>query len=165
MQSSNVSFLRIVIQRQIQLIFCCKMILFLQRPIFINIWILCRVLCPGKRHFSLSFLLKIPIFACKTCYASLIGARTQCYDPHDDVIKWKHFSPLLAICAGNSPVTGEYPTERPATRNFDVFFDLRLNKRLGKQSRRRWFETSSHPLWRHCNFRCCIAGYMNNFFP
>ena len=40
------------------------------------------------------------------------------------------FSALLAICAGNSPVSGEFPTQRPVTRSFDVFFDLRLNKRL-----------------------------------
>ena len=44
------------------------------------------------------------------------------------------FSALLAICAGNSPVPGEFPTQRPATQSFDVFFDLRLNKRLSKQS-------------------------------
>ena len=37
------------------------------------------------------------------------------------------FSALLAICAGNSPVRGEFPTERPVTRSFDVFFDLRLD--------------------------------------
>ena len=50
---------------------------------------------------------------------------------------WRHqmetFSALLALWAGNSPVTGEFPTQRPVTRNFDVFFDLRLNKRLSKQ--------------------------------
>ena len=43
---------------------------------------------------------------------------------------WRHemekFSALLALCAGNSPVTGEFPSQRPATRSFDVFFDLRL---------------------------------------
>ena len=44
------------------------------------------------------------------------------------------FSALLAICAGNSPVTGKFPTLRPVTRSFDVFFDLRLNKQLSKQS-------------------------------
>ena len=43
------------------------------------------------------------------------------------------FSLLLAICAGNSPVTGEFPAQRPVTRIFDVFVDLRLNKRLSKQ--------------------------------
>ena len=36
------------------------------------------------------------------------------------------FSALLAICAGNSPVTSEFSSQRPVTRNFDVFFDLRL---------------------------------------
>ena len=36
------------------------------------------------------------------------------------------FSALLAICAGNSPVPGEFLTQRPVTRSFDVFFDLRL---------------------------------------
>ena len=40
------------------------------------------------------------------------------------------FSALLAICGGNSPVTGEFPTQRPVTRSFGVFFDLRLNGRL-----------------------------------
>ena len=45
---------------------------------------------------------------------------------------WRHqmetFSMLLAICAGNSPVPGEFPTQRPVTRSFDVFFDLaRIN--------------------------------------
>ena len=44
------------------------------------------------------------------------------------------FTALLAVCEGNSPVPGEFPTQRPVTRIFDVFFDLRLNKRLSKQS-------------------------------
>ena len=60
-------------------------------------------------------------------------------------------SALLAICAGNSPITGEFPTQRPLTRRFNVFFDLRLNIWLSKQSRRGWFETPSFSLWRHCN--------------
>ena len=64
---------------------------------------------------------------------------------------WRHqmvtFSPLPAICAGNSPVTGEFPTQRPVTRSFDVFFDLRLNKRLNKQSWGWWFEMPSRPIW------------------
>ena len=55
------------------------------------------------------------------------------------------------VTVGNSPVTGDFPSHRPVTRSFDVFFDLRLNKRLCKQSRRRWFETPSLSLWRHCN--------------
>ena len=42
------------------------------------------------------------------------------------------FSALLALCAVNSPVTGEFPSQRPVARSFDVFFDLRLNKQLKK---------------------------------
>ena len=61
------------------------------------------------------------------------------------------FSTLLALCEGNPPVTGGFPSQRPVMQSFDVFFDLRLNKRLSKQSRRRWFETPSCSLWRCCN--------------
>ena len=68
---------------------------------------------------------------------------------------WCHqmetFSALLAICAGNSLVPGEFPTQRPVTRSFDVFFDLRLIKWLRKQSWGWWFETLSRPLWHYCN--------------
>ena len=63
------------------------------------------------------------------------------------------FSALLTFCAGNSPVPGEFPAQRPVTRSFDVFFDLRLNERLSKQSWGWWFEKLSRPLWRHCNSR------------
>ena len=58
---------------------------------------------------------------------------------------------VTAICAGNSPISGESPAQRPVTRGFDVFFDLRLIKRLSKHSRGWWFETLSRPLLRHCN--------------
>ena len=68
---------------------------------------------------------------------------------------WRHqmekVSALLAICAGNSPVPGEFPTQRPVTRSFDVYFDLRPDKRLSKQLWGWWFETLSHSLWRHRN--------------
>ena len=69
--------------------------------------------------------------------------------------RWRHqmetFSALLAICAGNSPVPAEFPTQGPVTRSFDVFFDLLLNKRLSKQSWGWRFETLSRPLWRQWN--------------
>ena len=70
---------------------------------------------------------------------------------HDDVIKWNIFSALLAICAENSPVTGEFPAQRSVSRSFDVLIELGLNKRLRKQSWGWWFETVSRPLLRHCN--------------
>ena len=78
-----------------------------------------------------------------------------CIPSHEKSRWWRHqmetFSALLALCAGNSPATGEFPTQRPVTRSCLVFFDLRMNKRLSKQSRRQWFKTPSRSLWRHCN--------------
>ena len=52
---------------------------------------------------------------------------------------WGHnhmetFSVLLALCAGNTPATIEFPSQRPVIQSFDVFFDLCLNRRLSKQS-------------------------------
>ena len=62
---------------------------------------------------------------------------------HDDAIKWKHFPRYWPFVRG-------IPPQRPVTRRFDVFFDLRLNKRLSKQSWGWLFETPSRSLWRHC---------------
>ena len=64
---------------------------------------------------------------------------------------------------GNSPVPGEFPAQRPVTRSFDVFFDLRLNKRLSKQSWGWWFETPSRPLWRYCNVRFICKNYLQEY--
>ena len=68
---------------------------------------------------------------------------------------WRHqmetFSPLRALCLDNSPVARELRSQRPVMQSFDVFFDLRLNERLSKQSWGWWFETPSRPLWRHYN--------------
>ena len=71
---------------------------------------------------------------------------------------WRHqmetYSASLAFCGAE--FTGEFQAQRPVMRSFDVFFDLSLNKRLSKQSRRRWFETPSRSLWRHCNYKCML---------
>ena len=56
-------------------------------------------------------------------------------------------------------VIGQFPSQRPVMRSFDIFFDLRLNKRLSNQSRGWWFETPSHSLWRHRNV------IRNQWFP
>ena len=69
---------------------------------------------------------------------------------------WRHhietFSALLALCVGNSPVTDEFPSQRPVTRGFDVSLICALNKRLSKQSGGWWFETWSNitRYWTHC---------------
>ena len=47
-------------------------------------------------------------------------------------------------------------SQRPVTRSFDVFFDLRLNQ----QWRRRWFETPLRILWRHCNVELKLHGLL-----
>ena len=84
----------------------------------------------------------------------------------DVITWWRHqmetFSALLALCAGNSPVTGEFPSQRPVPRRFDVFFDLRLNKRFRKPSGGWWFETPSWSLWRQCNVS---QTTVSNAFP
>ena len=60
------------------------------------------------------------------------------------------FSPLVFPCEGKSLVTREFPAQRQVKRSFDVFFNLRMNKQLSKQSWGWWFETPSCSLWRHC---------------
>ena len=81
---------------------------------------------------------------------------------------WHHqmetFSALLALCAGNWMVSDEFPSQRPVTRSFNVFFDPHLNKRLSKELRRRWFETPLPPLWRHCgdSLACCYLRLLRN---
>ena len=60
---------------------------------------------------------------------------------------------VTGLCAGNSPVPGEFTAQRPVTRSFDVFCDLHPNKRLSKQWWGWWFATPLCPLWRHINER------------
>ena len=66
---------------------------------------------------------------------------------------WRHqmetLSALLTLCGGNPPVTGGFPSQRPVTQK--LFWGMRLNKRLMKQSRGRWFESPPSSFWRHCN--------------
>ena len=68
---------------------------------------------------------------------------------------WRHqmetFSALLALCSGNSPVTGEFPAQRPMTRRLMFSLICALNKRFSKQSWGWWFVTPSRSLWRQCN--------------
>ena len=81
---------------------------------------------------------------------------------HDDVIKWKHFPRCWSLVRG---FPRWFPRQRPVTRIFDVFFDLLLHKRLGKQSWHWWFETPSRPLWHQYNANvkfhvrnvCCLS--------
>ena len=86
--------------------------------------------------------------------------------PHHPYTWWRHqmepFSALLVLCAGKSPVSGEFPSQRPVTRSFGVFFYLRVNKRLSKQSWGWWFETLSRSLWRHRNDASYGASFLGS---
>ena len=70
-------------------------------------------------------------------YNGAVTYETQSHQFTVQITWWRHqmktFSALLAICAGKSTVSGEFPAQRPVTRSFDAFFDRRLNKRLSKQ--------------------------------
>ena len=90
-------------------------------------------------------LFMVPVRAGHVCLISVIVAFAVLvhqldiiYFIHKWNAWWRHqmetFSALLAICAGNSPVSGEFPAQRPVTRSFDVFFDLCPNKRLSEHS-------------------------------
>ena len=80
---------------------------------------------------------------------------------------WCHqmvaFSALLSICSGNSPVTSEFPTQRPVTRSCDFFY-MRLNERSSKQLCDWCSETPSRPLWRHCNIMILRVLNASNLF-
>ena len=95
-------------------------------------------------------------YATVCCFISSLMAKcNHVSDEHILFTWWRHqmetFFALLAFSAGNSPVAGLFPTQRAMTRSFVVFFDLRLSKRLGKQSQRRWFGTSLRSLWLRCS--------------
>ena len=76
--------------------------------------------------------------------------------------KFGSFRSMMTSSNGNifhvtGHLCGEFTGHRwiPRTKDSDAelwcFFDLRLNKRLSKQSRCWWFETPSCPIWRHRN--------------
>ena len=88
-------------------------------------------------------------------YIHMLSWLSQGISHHDDVIKWKHFSRYWPFVGD---FTGELPGQRPVTRRFGAFFDLRLNKRVNKQSWGWWFETTSSSLLLHCN----VEGFIMN---
>ena len=83
---------------------------------------------------------KLVVFTTRTCSAlswqvmlmvvNILGLWVQTWWRH----KMETFFALLSLCAGNSPVTGESPSQRPVARRIDVFFDLCLNKRLSRDA-------------------------------
>ena len=74
------------------------------------------------------------------------------------------YSTLLALCEGNPLVTGGFPSQRPVTRSFNVFFDMRLNKGLSKQARHRWYKTPSCSLWGQRDVLCTVTKLSQGIF-
>ena len=71
---------------------------------------------------------------------------------HDDVIKWRFPCYWTFVRGIHRPRwIPRKKAKRPVTRSLDVFFDLRLYKRLSKQPWGWWIETPSWSLWRQCN--------------
>ena len=68
-------------------------------------------------------------------------------------VDWSNFFMMTSSNGNIFRVTGPLCGEFTGLRSFDVFFDLRLIKRLNKHSRGWWFETLSSPLWRYRNVR------------
>ena len=86
-----------------------------------------------------------------------------CFVSDLNLKSFKFKSTMMTSSNGNifrvtGHLSGEFPPQRPVTRSFDVFFDLRLNKRLSKQSWGWWFETLWRSLWR---LRNDSYGYCN----
>ena len=117
-------------------------------------------------------VITLPMFTHTVIHTPAIPPRKAPWIQTVPCVQWRHqmetFSALLAFCVGNSPVTGEFPTQRSVTRSFDVLFDQRLNKQLSKQSWGWRFEMPSRSLWRQCNVeqpsRGAIGHQWHNLF-
>ena len=83
---------------------------------------------------------------------------------HDDVIKWKHFPRNWPFVRGIHRTPVNSPHTKAGDAEFDVFFDLRLNKQMNTQSWGWWFETLPHPLWRHCNVKWAALNWLRRWF-
>ena len=80
-------------------------------------------------------------------WSSIKNCRLHKHISHGDEIKWKLFCITEPLWGESTAVSVGFPSQRPVTRSFDVYFDLRLNKRVIRQSRRWWFETAWRSLF------------------
>ena len=119
-----------------------------------NVWQIRQIFVLRHRLKMCDFLYELPI----NFYVSVkfsVAPMVQVLTLGRSWSWWRHhmgtFSALPTLCEGNPRVTGGFRSQRPLTRSFDVLFDLRLNIRLSKHSRRWWFETPPRLLWRLCN--------------
>ena len=99
---------------------------------FLFHWPLWRELTKGQWHLVLSLGLDwISFWTKNRVVCDLCSCDVNVMEIHQGQLGtlpwWRHqmetFYASLAICAGNSPVTGKIPVQRPVTQSFDVFFD------------------------------------------
>ena len=113
-------------------------------------------LCTRCDPASQCFFSPCPFFTCSSCQGDVVNVFFRIrLTVKIEILWWLHqmeiFSALLAVCARNSLVTGEFPSKRPVERSFDIYLTRALNKRLSKQSRGWWLVTPSSSLWRQCD--------------
>ena len=135
----------------------------------------------GRRHFqiyyendripiemSLRFVFRMHVDNKPTLVEIMLSRRQAVTWFNDDSVHWRTWMTssngnifrVTGHFCGEFTGPGEFPTQRPVTRSFDVFFALRLNKRLSKQTWGWWFETPSWALWRQCNAYAGQGGYV-----
>ena len=130
-------------------------------PYHINLGVICYL-----QHFATVLLSKESFIT--------VEESTLLHRSHSRVVKMKSVGMMTSSNGNIFRVTGplcgeftgpgEFPTQRPVTRSFDVFFDLRPNKRLSKQWRGWWFETLSRPFWRHRNGSLRLGLYIDHTY-
>ena len=96
------------------------------------------------RHVIEALLQYLPFVSKLPTWGFLCEGKTVA--THHNAIKWIHVPRYWQICAGNSPVTGEFPTHKSQWRGALIFFVCAWINDWGW-----WFETPSNSLWRHCN--------------
>ena len=91
----------------------------------IRLWLHCHIIKYCSRDFAESWFLWFAFSAMEHVWSSTTRVANQ---------SWWRYRVLPAPCAGNSPVTGEFPSQRPVTRSVDVFFGLRPNRWVNNQN-------------------------------
>ena len=113
---------------------------------FIGNSTVCSTACSGWRRKNHQWSVLLSLMGWESSGEST-SSHAQCMMTSSNGNIFRITGPLCGEFTG----PGEFPTQRSVTRSFDVFFDLRLNKRLSKQPWGWWYETPSWSLWRQCN--------------
>ena len=116
-----------------------------------KVWNICKIRF-ATFHASLLFALGDRVLALVPNFSAAILSQLMMTSSNGNI-----FSVTGPLCG---EFTDEFSAQRPVTRSFDIFFDLRLNKRLSKQSWGWWSKAPSRPLWRHCNVP---SGYKHGY--